>query len=414
VTQRKTLWILWLGLISILLAFGAYGGLRTLADGLRATAMTDAVPWGLWITIDLSAIALGAGAFTISGFVYLLALKEYYSLVRMAVFVGFIGYTTAMLTLIMDIGRPDRFWHPWIYWNPHSVLWEITWCITLYTAVLAFEFAPVLGESRLLDNWPRIRTFLHRVHVFAPILAIAGLLLSLLHQSSLGATYGIVKARPIWFKPTMPVLFILSAVAVGPMLTVSACLMLEVVKGKRVVSHAILQRVARFSGYALLAYLYLRLWDLAAVAYYGRTAARDEAMGLLESATPYNFTFWVVEIGLGTVVPAVLFLSRKARKHPALLWLGGILAAFGLVMNRWNITVSGLYVPLDYSPGILFRPDEGVYFPNFVEWCVAAGVVGYSLLMFTLGARYLPLFSLVHEEHRAPAPAESLAQQTAG
>lgn len=239
-------------------------------------------------------------------------------------------------------------------------------------------------------------------------MAVAGLLLSLLHQSSLGATYGIIKARPIWFKPTMPVLFILSAVAAGPMLTVSACLMLEVVKGKRVVSHAILQRIARFSGYALLAYLYLRLWDLASVAYYGRTAAHDEALHLIQQATPYNFSFWVVEIGLGTVVPAILFLSAKFRKHPALLWLGGILAAFGIVMNRWNVTVSGLFVPLDYSPGVLFQPDEGRYFPNLVEWAVGAGVVGYALLAFTLGARYLPLFSQPQSHKPEKAPVQKI------
>jgi Ni/Fe-hydrogenase subunit HybB-like protein len=89
--------------------------------------MSDPVPWGLWITIDLSAIALGAGAFTLSAVVYLFRLKRFQPLVRLAVFIGFIGYTTALLTLIMDIGRPDRFWHPWVYWNIHSVLWEITW-----------------------------------------------------------------------------------------------------------------------------------------------------------------------------------------------------------------------------------------------------------------------------------------------
>jgi molybdopterin-containing oxidoreductase family membrane subunit len=397
----------------MLLAFGAYGAYETLVHGLSRTAMTDSVPWGLWITIDLSSIALGAGAFTISGFVYLLALKEYYSIIRMAVFIGFIGYSTAMLTLIMDIGRPDRFWHPWVYWNPHSVLWEITWCITLYSTILALEFAPVVGESRFLRPWPNIAKLLHKIHVFAPIMAVAGLMLSLLHQSSLGATYGIVKARPIWFKPTMPVLFIMSAVAAGPMLTVSACLMLEVVKGKRVVSHAILQRIARFSGYALLAYLYLRLWDLAAVAYYGRTAAQDEALHMIQQATPYNFTFWVVEIGLGTVIPAILFLSHKFRKHPALLWLGGILAAFGIVMNRWNVTLSGLFVPLDYSPGILYRPDQGRYFPNLVEWAVAAGVLGYALLAFTLGARYLPLFGKTYTPTGEPVTEKDQKTDTA-
>ena len=114
------------------------------------TNMSNTVPWGLWITIDLSAIALGAGAFTLSAIVYLFGLKRFQSIVRLAVFVGFIGYTSALLTLVMDIGRPDRFWHPWAYWNVHSVLWEITWCITIYLMIMVFEFLPVIAELQVL------------------------------------------------------------------------------------------------------------------------------------------------------------------------------------------------------------------------------------------------------------------------
>ncbi len=119
--------------------------------GLEVTNLTDRVPWGLWITHDLSAIALGAGAFTFSAVVYLFRLKRFEPLARAAVFVGFLGYTSAMLALAMDIGRPDRFWHPLVYWNVHSVLWEITWCVVLYSTVLIIEFLPILFESRLFD-----------------------------------------------------------------------------------------------------------------------------------------------------------------------------------------------------------------------------------------------------------------------
>src|SRR3989304_2575597 len=117
----------WLAFLALTLVIGLTAAILVFARGLTLTNLTNGVPWGLWITIDLSAIALGAGAFTLSAVVYLFGLKRFQPIVRPAVFLGFFGYTTALLTLVIDIGRPDRFWHPWVYWNVHSVLWELPW-----------------------------------------------------------------------------------------------------------------------------------------------------------------------------------------------------------------------------------------------------------------------------------------------
>jgi menaquinone reductase, integral membrane subunit len=385
----------WLGLIAILLLIGVITAVNVFTKGLEITNMSNTVPWGLWITIDLSSIALGAGAFTLSAVVYLFGIKRLQPIVRLAVFVGFIGYTSALLTLVMDIGRPDRFWHPWVYWNVHSVLWEITWCITIYLIIMVVEFLPVLAEAKVFSRLPsieKIRTFAHLLHKAAPILALLGLGISLLHQSSLGATYGIVKSRPIWFKPSMPMLFIISAVSVGPALTMAVAYIIEWITGKRRISSEILRTIARFSGFGILVYGYLKFWDLAAVTYYGRTPAVDEALNMLRTQTPYNFGFWFFEVILGVVLPAILFLSSRFNRNPAALVLGAFMAVIGVIINRWNVTVSGLFVPLSYSPGTIYQLDPGRYFPNLVEWGIAAGIVGYMLLMITLGVRYLPLF----------------------
>jgi len=382
----------WFGLLAAALAVGALAFYQVFSKGLVVTNLSNAVPWGLWITIDLSAIALGAGAFTLSAVVYLFRLKRFQPIVRLAVFVGVIGYTTALLTLIADIGRPDRFWHPWVYWNVHSVLWEITWCITIYLSIMLVEFAPMIAELRPLQRWPLIQRAAHSVHRLAPALALAGLLISLLHQSSLGATYGVLKARPIWFKPSMPIMFIVSAVAVGPAVTMAAALILEWVTRKRTLPHDLLRTIARFSGLGLLVYTYVKLWDLAAVTYYGRTPGSTSAFSLLSQYTPYNFGFWFGEIGLGIVVPVLMFLVPRFNRNPANLVLGGLLAALGVVINRWNVTVSGLVVPLTYSPGAGVQLEPGSYAPSLTEWGVAVGVVGFALLAFTLGAWLLPLF----------------------
>jgi Ni/Fe-hydrogenase subunit HybB-like protein len=391
----------WLGLIGIFLTIGIISAIQVFLHGLVITNMSDTVPWGLWITIDLSSIALGAGAFTLSAVVYLFGLKRFQPIVRLAVFVGFIGYTSALLTLVMDIGRPDRFWHPWVYWNVHSVLWEITWCITIYLTIMIVEFFPVIADAKFFDRFrvmQHVRRFAHLLHKAAPLLALLGLCISLLHQSSLGATYGIVKSRPIWFKPSMPMLFIISAIAVGPALTMAMAFVIEWVTGKRKISHDILRAVARFSGFSLLVYGYLKLWDLAAVTYYGRTPAVNEALYMLRQQTPYNFSFWVVEILLGIAVPAILFISSRFNRNPANLVLGAGLAVIGVIINRWNVTVSGLFVPLAYSPGVLYKLPPGRYFPNLPEWGIACLIIGYGLLMLTLGFKFLPLFEK-EEEH---------------
>jgi Ni/Fe-hydrogenase subunit HybB-like protein len=382
----------WLGLLGLCIVIGLVSAFQVFWNGLYITNMSDSVPWGLWITIDLSSIALGAGAFTLSAVVYLFGLKRFQSIIRLAVFVGFIGYSSALLTLIMDIGRPDRFWHPWVYWNIHSVLWEITWCITIYLTIMLVEFAPVIAESRWFNRYGWIRTAAKYLHKAAPVLALFGLLISLLHQSSLGATYGIVKSRPIWFKPSMPIMFILSAVAVGPALTMAVAYVAEWVTGKRNVPHDIMRAIARFSGFAILVYGYIRFWDLAAVTYYGRTPSVSESFNLLNQQTPYNFSFWIFEILLGVILPAVLFLTPRFNRNPAYLVIGAFFAVIGILINRWNVTVGGLFVPLSYSPGTQYQLPPGKYFPGLPEWGIAVGIIGYALTMLTLGIRYLPLF----------------------
>ena len=385
--------LLWMGFLGILLLIGVYSAITVFVNGLYITNMSDAVPWGLWITIDLSSIALGAGAFTLSAIVYIFGIKRLQPIIRLAVLVGFAGYTSALLTLVMDIGRPDRFWHPWVFWNVHSVLWEVTMCITIYLLILITEFAPVLVEIKFFDRWPKLRAFGHFLHKFTPFLAVIGLVISLLHQSSLGAAYGVIKSRPIWFKPSMPIMFVLSAIAAGPAVTVAVAYVLEWVLGKRTVPHDVLRIITRFSGVGLLAYGYIKFWDMAAVTYYGRTPGVSTAFSLLQQQTPYSFSFWVGEVILGILVPVILFLVPRFSKNPAAAVVGALSAMVGIIVHRWNVTVGGLFVPLAYSPGIAYELPVGSYFPSLVEWGVGILVIGYALTVLTLAVRFLPLFA---------------------
>ncbi len=388
---------LWLGFIGLLLLIGLIAAANVLWYGLEVTNLTDQVPWGLWITIDLSAIALGAGAFSLSAIAYIFRVKAFERIARLAVFVGFIGYTSAMLALIMDIGRPERFWHPTVYWNIHSVLWEITMCVVLYSMVLVFELTPaVLEMEQVSRRFKHARRIAHTMHRFTPVVAVFGLGLSLLHQSSLGATYGVLVARPLWFKPSLPVMFILSAVAAGATITLAVAVFYENMIRERKISTKLRGYVAIFAGLMTLAYLYLKMWDFLATSYYSHLPARAEAASLLQAATPYGTTFWWMEIVLGALVPAIILLSPRLRSQDFWIFVAGVLAVAGVIVNRWNVTLSGLVVPMDWSPGAAELFSVKHYVPSPAEIGVGLGVLGYALLMLTLGLRFLPLFPESH------------------
>lgn len=388
---------IWLTVLLALMALGLVSGIITLAKGLGVTGLSNEIPWGLWIALDLSSISLGAGAFTLSALVYLLRLKRFSGIVRAAVLVGFLGYSSAMLALFLDIGRPDRFWHPLVFWNVHSVLWEVTMCVMLYFTVLMIELGTVLTESpAVAARWPGATKASHLLHKATPVLAVIGLGLSLLHQSSLGATYGVIAARPLWYKPSLPVLFILSAVAGGMAVTLLGTLVVGQLRGRPVVSAEVVRDMAIIAGAAMLAYLYLKIWDWAATSYYSNIPARETGMGFL-STTPYGATFWWVEVVLGGLVPAVVFLWPRLRQNISLLMLACGLAVAGVVMTRWNVTISGLIVPQDWSPGVAFLFPRLFYAPTLPELGAFFGIIAYALLGFTLGVRYLPIYSGAEE-----------------
>ena len=392
-------WLAWLTFLSFFLVAGVIGGILVLWKGLSVTNLTDLVPWGLWITIDLSSIALAAGAFSLCAAVYLIGLKRYQPVARTATFIGLIGYSMAMLCLFMDIGRPFKFYQAMIYWNTHSLLWEVTMCVILYFTVLLLESLPIIANWEWLrTKFPKLTAKMSHVHHFAPYLAIAGLFLSSLHQSSLGAAYGVLKARPFWYKPEMSVLFMLSAIVGGISLTLFASMLASRLTAKARVNDGLIERLAHFVGWALVAYFYWRFWDTLSMTY-TYEPGRSEGLHLLTSG-PLAFNFWIGEILLGIVVPMILLLNRKTRLNPfwrmaALLMVVGWVVAF-----RWNINLSGALIVLSYLPG---QPTVSYtsYTPSLVEWAIGLGVIAYGFLAFSLGVRYLCVVDhrLTNEEH---------------
>ena len=400
-----TPWVIWLCLMGLILVAGMAGGVLVFWKGLSITNLSDLVPWGLWITIDLSSIALAAGAFSLCAAVHLFGLKRYEPIARTATFVGMIGYTMAMLALVLDIGRPDRCWKALVYWNPHSLLWEVTIAIMLYSTVLVFETMPIFSRLEWLrKHLPKLAAKLESVHHYAPILAIIGLGLSSMHQSSLGAAYGIIKGRPFWFKPEMSVLFMFSAIVGGISLTLFASMLASGLTPKAKVNDVLIERVARFVGWLLIGYFYFRAWDALSMSY-TYDPGRSEGLNLITKG-PLAFNFWMGEMLLGMIIPMILLLYTPTRTNRFWRMVALFLVAAGVVAYRWDINISGLLVVMPYVPGRAIAYTS--YRPSLVEIATGAAIIAYGLTAFSLGVKYLRVvdYSLIETTHQK-TPEES-------
>ncbi|MBI5714208.1 MAG: polysulfide reductase NrfD, partial [Chloroflexi bacterium] len=196
-----------------LMSVGFVVAMIRFANGIGAISnLNNAYSWGFWISFDLyTGVAIGSGAFIMASIVYIFDLKEFRPLLRPAVLTGFIGYLMVITALLVDLGRPERIWHMMIYQNHTSILLEIGICVMSYTAVLAVEFAPVVFEG---IKWQK---FAHLIHRFIMPFVILGVVLSTLHQSSLGSLQLIqpTKLQPLWWTPLLPLMFFSSAVCIG-------------------------------------------------------------------------------------------------------------------------------------------------------------------------------------------------------
>ena len=396
---KPTAYFWWITVLSFLLVIGLAGGVYVLMNGLSTTNLSDLVPWGLWITIDLSSIALSAGAFLFCAAVYLLGIKELQPMARTAAFIGLTGYAMAMMCLLMDIGRPDRFWHGFVFWNTHSVLWEVTMCVGLYFTVLFFENLPTFARFQWLrQRFPKVVKWMDGVHHYAPYLAVAGLFLSMLHQSSLGATYGVLIARPIWYRPGLAALFIISAGAGGIAMTSLITWLVGKMDSSSTVNDQLIEKVSKFLGWWLVAYLYLRFWDAFAMTY-THQPGKQEGLSLLTSG-PLSFNFWVGEILLGIVIPVVILLSSRLRSNKLLRGGALLLVVGGVVAYRWDTNLVGQLIvqtPFAASEAPLYAN----YLPAPIEIIVALGILAFGMFAITIGVRYLKIIDHSTPEHAA-------------
>ncbi len=372
----------WRCTAALLLAAGAYSTYVRFTRGLGAsTHLSDKFPWGLWIGFDvLCGVGLAAGGFTLCCIVYIFNIKRFEPIIRPTVLTAFMGYLLVIVALMFDLGRPWAIWHAIIMWNPHSVMFEVAWCVMLYTTVLSLEFAPVVLERFKLTGTVRL---LKKLSI--PIV-ILGVILSTLHQSSLGSLYLIVpyKLYPLWYTPYLPLFFYVSAIAVG-----CAMVIFESFLSGRAFNRSIelplLSQIGKVAAVVLAVLLTMRIMD----------AYNRQIFSLLFVPRAETYLYWL-EIGVGVLIPLLLLSFERVRRSERGLFVSAVMVVLGFVLDRLNIAVTGM----ESAAGISYRP-------SWMEMSITIAIVTAGFVVFSLAARYLPLFG----HHAAQQPTALPAQQ---
>ena len=372
--QRLMKFTFWKVVFLFIMAMGAYATVLRFAYGLGAsTNLSDEFPWGLWIGFDvLCGVMLAAGGFTLMAAVHVFNLERFKPIIRPTVLTAFLGYVLVCVALMYDLGRYYRIWHPLVMRNPHSVMFEVAYCVMLYTTVLALEFAPIVFEKFRMSKALRI------MHAVSIPLVCVGVILSTLHQSSLGTLYLIMpnKLHPFWYSPLLPVFFFLSAIGVGLAMTIFES-SLSSKYFHRQLEMPLLSELGRILVVVLMIYGVIRTQDL-----YHRGVLK------LLLVPSYERPFFLVE-ALLTAVPIALLLSKRVRASANGLYLSAVLALLGFITNRLNVSITGI----EGSAGMH-------YVPKWTEMAVTAAIIAAGFALFGAAAKYLPIFP---EEQPAPA-----------
>ena len=369
----------WRGVFLAIMTLGLYSTYVRYLRGLGAVSnMTDQFPWGFWIGFDcLCGVMLAAGGFCMVGAVYLFNVESLHSVVRPAVLTAFLGYLLFIVGLLFDLGRPWFIWHQLIYMNPHSVMFEVGMCVMTYTTVLFFEFLPNVFER---FNLKKPIKWIHKIY---PVLIVLGILLSTLHQSSLGSLYLIMpsKLHPFWYTPALPFFFFASAVAVGLAMTIFESTQSAKALGRQLE----LSVLVRLGGALLVA-----LW-VNALLRFEDFYHREMLSKILKPS--YEAYFLWLELTLSFVIPIALLSFKSVRLSPKGLYLASVISLFGFITNRLNVSLIGFETFVGHH-----------YVPKWTEFSVTLMIVAMGFALFAVAVKYLPIFPKEEENDNFVAP----------
>ena len=379
----------WVIVISLIAVTGlVFLAIRYLFGLGAVTNLNQFFPWGIWIGLDVAAgVALAAGGFTTAALGHIWHRDKYEVLIRPALLTAMLGYTFVAMGVVTDIGRWYYVWHPLIMWNGNSALFEVGMCVMIYLSVLYIEFLPIVTErfigrvnlpgilsglNKLVDSFLRLldRTLSKFMFVFI----IAGVVLSCLHQSSLGTLMIIAgpKMHPLWQTPVLPLLFLLSAFSVGFPMVIMESLSASKSFGLKP-EKDVLTSLSRFVGPILGIYLAAKIGDM---------FIRETFVYLTELSLPA--IMFTIEMVIGVIIPLRMFLSSSVRQSTTGLYIASMLVILGVVLNRFNNFV------IAYNPPY----TETSYYPSIGEISVTLGFVALEILLYRAFVMIFPIISV--------------------
>ena len=351
-----------LGVLAFLALMGVTAGVGRLFMGLRdTTSLSDGVSWGIWIGFDFGLIAFAGAGFTMAAVVHIFHLEQFHKALRPALLVGLLGYMGVLALLVLDLGRWDRFYHFLLYFNLHSPLFEISWCVLLYSTVLMIEVSP--DFLRFLPwKWPA-RT---AAAIIVPV-SIIGVTLSTLHQSTLGTLYLNMPYRlhPLWYTPILPILFYVSSIMAGLSLGILAYLAACKLRGVKIEA-----RIGAGLGKGLMwvavVYAVLKVAELTWANEWSLLG--DGAYGIL----------WGTEMVVGVLLPIVLLSKAAWRRSVRVQIAAPLLVLSGVLMNRFDATLFGQILPAGAA-----------YSPHVLEWLSTIGILSAAALAWIICVRFI-------------------------
>jgi Ni/Fe-hydrogenase subunit HybB-like protein len=374
ITGFRLLLIVVVGVFLALVAYRLMFGIGVV------TNLDNRWPWALWTWWKLAGVALAGAGYSTNMWLYFLGRERWHDVERGAFVVSMLGYLMVCAALILDLGQWYNAWHPFVSWGYHSVMFELFFCVGGYTAIQVVEFVYIFEERVRL---PRLRRLLTKL--YGAILCV-GMLLPFFHQSALNSLYVIAKGRedPLWWSLLLPIFAIATSMFVGP-----AVVTLENFASRRIygrpVHLPILGEMARIASGVMFVYLCLKVADY---------SVRGVIPELVSGSLLGNIA--LIELGLGVVVPMVMFMSPGARASERGMLTASVLTIGGVVLNRFNITITGM----------MASTGEGFYRPSWMEGWFCLGLAAAVALAYLFIVENFPIYTAedvaVAEARRRP------------
>ena len=407
-------------------------GIR-LAEGLKVTALTSAISWGVWVALYIYFIGLSAGSFLLSSMVYVFGMHRFERVGRVALLSAFFALGGALVFVWIDLGHPWRFWHPMVYPHFGSVMAVEIWLYQLYIVLIAVELWLLMREdlgrmaveasgskrlvARILSLGYRapadaeaLGRDRRRSRGWVKILGIIGVPLAIGVHGGTGAIFGVVGARSYWFGGIFPIIFLVSALASGAALVTFVYALFGDRRERDY--FGLLRRLGEMMVLFIAVDLLLLLSELLTGMYGGEASQRLGWHSVIFGR--YWFVFWLGQVGMAGVFAIALVWVGVRRRSRFLVGAAGALAVLGVVAIRLNIVIPAFIVPelpgLDkayQSPRLAFT-----YFPSGIEWLLSFGMVALGVLLFSLALEHLPVIEHVGRRYLpiaggAPTEAET-------